>query len=34
MKEKQFQQLKARQQDNQQVAIYRGGDGMTVTLPN
>lgn len=33
MKEKQFQQLKARQQDNQQVAIYRGTAGLTVTLP-
>ena len=29
MKEKQFQQLKARQQDNQQVVIFRGTEGQT-----
>jgi len=32
LKEKQFQKLKARQQDNQKVAVYRGTEGMTVTL--
>ncbi len=31
VKEKQFQQLKARQQDNQEVPIYRGGQGQTIT---
>lgn len=32
-KEKQFQKLKARQQDSQSVAVFRNGDGLTVTLP-
>jgi len=33
MKEKQFQKLKARQQDNQTVAVYRGDKGETITVP-
>jgi len=33
MKEKQFQQLKARQQDNQTVAVFRGLKGETITVP-
>lgn len=31
MKEKQFQKLKARQQDNQNAAIFRGREGNTIT---
>jgi len=33
MKEKQFQALKARQQDNQQVPVFRGAKGETITVP-
>lgn len=33
MKEKQFQKLKARQQDNQTVAVFRGLKGETITVP-
>ena len=33
MKEKQFQKLKARQQDNQQVPVFRGAKGETITVP-
>ena len=33
MKEKQFQKLKARQQDNQQVPVFRGKEGLTITIP-
>lgn len=32
MKEKQFQKLKARQQDNQVVPVFRGSNGMTQTI--
>jgi magnesium-transporting ATPase (P-type) len=33
MKEKQFQELKLRQQDNQQVPVFRGAKGETITVP-
>ena len=32
MKEKQFQKLKARQQDNQEVPVFRGAEGLTYTI--